>query len=73
MGDKSVKTLGSKIRFSNALDTFPLFLQNNVDFSISLTAQTTVPTHHWIGGARGVRELTLGANKIEQMLKVIPW
>ena len=50
MGDKSVKTLGSKIRFSNASNSFPPFPQNNADFFISLTAQTTVPTHHWIGG-----------------------
>ena len=72
MGDKSVKTLGSKIRFSNAWNSFPPFPQNNVDFFISLTAQTSAYTPlNW--GARDIRELTLGANKIEQMLKVIPW
>ena len=46
----------------------PLFPQNNVDFSIFQTAQTTVPTQsslHWRAG--GIRELTLDANKIEQV------
>jgi len=35
MGDISVETLGSKIRFSNILETFPPppFPSNNVDFS----------------------------------------
>ena len=43
MGNKSVETLASKIRFSSVLDTFPSSLlpspPNNVDFSISSTAQ----------------------------------
>ena len=43
MGDKSVETLGSKIRFWSALVTFSSLSPNNVDFSISSTAQTTAP------------------------------
>lgn len=70
MGDNwSIATLGSKIRFLSVLDTFSPIPSSNVDFSNSSTAQTTVPTQHWIGAAGGVRELTLDANIIEQMLK----
>ena len=69
MGDKSVETLGNKTGFLSILVTFSPFPQNNVDFSISSTAQTTAPTQHWTGGPGGIRELTLEANKIEQMLK----
>ena len=46
----SVETLGSKIRVERHGHIFPPFPQNNVDFSISLTAQTTAPTQHRIGG-----------------------
>ena len=35
MDDKSVETLGSKIRFSRVLDRFPPLSKNNVEFSIS--------------------------------------
>ena len=51
MGDKSVETLGPKIRFSSVLETSPP--PNIVDFTISLTAQTTAPTEHWTGGGGG--------------------
>ena len=44
MGVKSVETLGGEIRFSSVLDTFSSLLpappRNNVDISISSTAQT---------------------------------
>ena len=46
MSDKSVETLGSKIRFFTSWRHFSTFSQNNVDFSISSTAQTTAPTQH---------------------------
>ena len=46
MGDKSVETLCNKIEFLSISVTFPPFPQNNVDFSISSTAQTTEPTQH---------------------------
>ena len=55
MGDKSVETLSNKIEFLSILVTFSPLPQNNVDFSISSTAQTTAPTQHWIGGP-GVSE-----------------
>jgi len=47
MSDKSVETPRSEIRFSSVLETFPHpspFPQRLV------TAQTTEPTQHWIGG-----------------------
>ena len=71
MRDKSVETLGSKIRFLSVLVTFsPLPPKTMlIFFSISLTVQTTAPAQHWIGGGGGIRELTLDANKMEQMLK----
>ena len=46
MGDKSVETLGNKIEFLSILVIFSPFPQNNVEFSISSTAQTTGPTQH---------------------------
>ena len=46
MGDKSVETRSNKIEFLSILVTFFPFPQNNVDFSISSTAQTTAPTQH---------------------------
>ena len=45
MGDKSVETLGSKIRFFSVLVTYPPFPKNSVDFSISSTAQATAPSN----------------------------
>ena len=47
----SVETLGIKICLGLIFSPSP---QTNVDFSISLTAQTT-PSQHWIGG-QGVSE-----------------
>ena len=68
MGDKSVETLSNKIEFLSILVTFPPFPQNNVDFSISSTADhSAYTTLNW--GAVGIRELMLEAHKIEQMLK----
>ena len=48
MGNKSVETLGSEIQFLSILETFPPFSPNNIDFSISQTAQTMAPTQHLI-------------------------
>ena len=67
MGVKSVQTLGSKIRFSNVLDIFSSLPRNNVDISISSTARTTAPTQHLMRD-RGIRDLKLDANKLEQIL-----
>ena len=51
MGVKGVETLGSEIRSSSVLDIFfSLLPRNNVDITISSTAQTTAPTQHWIEG-----------------------
>ena len=71
MGDKTVKTLRSKIWFSSVLDTFsPLPPKTMLIFPcIPSTAHTIAPTQHWIGGAGDSRELTLNANKIQQMSK----
>ena len=69
MGDKSVETLGSKIRFSGASWThFPPSPQTML---ICLFLRLHRPQHlHNIElGAGGIRELTLDANKTEQMLK----
>ena len=46
MGDKSVETLGGKIRFSSVLDILFTLPPNNVVHSIYFTAQTTAPTQH---------------------------
>ena len=46
MSDKSVETLGNKVRFSASSKHFPPFTKNNVDFSISQTAKITAPTQH---------------------------
>ena len=55
ISDKSVKTLGSKIRFSSFLETCHLLPQNNVDFAISRTSQTTGP-HTTLNWGQGVSE-----------------
>ena len=63
MGDKSVKTLGGKIRFSASWKHPP-------PLSFLLLRQRRPHHLHNIElGARGIRELTLDANKIEKMLK----
>ena len=72
MGDKSVETLGSKIRFLNVLVRFSTLPPppNGIDYSISSAAQTTAPTQltlNW--GAGDIRGLMLDANEIEQMPK----
>ena len=38
IGDESLETLGSKIRFSSVLDTLPRLSPNNVDFPISFNS-----------------------------------
>ena len=63
----SVRHLVVKLVFERFGHIFPPSPQNG-DFSISSTAQTTAPGNIELG-AGGMRELTLDANKIEQMLK----
>ena len=68
-GDKSVETLGSKIQVLSVLVTFPPFPPKQCLFFyfFHCTDHSTYTTLNW--GAGGTRELTLDANKIEQILK----
>ena len=69
MGDKSVETVGSKIQFLSVLDTFsPLLPQTMLIFYFLDYTDHSVYTMLNCGG-RDIRELMLGANKIEQVLK----
>ena len=69
MGDKSVETLCKKIEFLSILVTFPPFPPKQCWFFyfFDCTDHRAYTTLNW--GAGGIRELTLEANKIEQMLK----
>ena len=62
MGDKSVETLGSKIRFWSTLDTSP-----PPQAMLVFADHSAYTTLNW--GAEAIRESTLDVNKIEQMLK----
>ena len=70
MGDKSVETLGSKIRFLGVLVTFSPFppfppKQCGFFYFFDCTDYSAYTALNW--GAGGFRELTLDANKIEQL------
>ena len=69
MGDKSVETLCNKIEFLSILVTFPPFPPKQCWFFyfFDCTDHIAYTTLNW--GAGGIRELTLEANKMEQMLK----
>ena len=69
MGDKSVETLSNKIEFLTILVTFSPFPPKQCWFFyfFDCTDHSAYTTLNW--GAGGIRELTLEANKIEQMLK----
>ena len=69
MSDKSVETLGNKIRFSAFWKHFPPFPPKQCWFFyfFDCTDHSAYTTLNW--GAGGIRDLTLDANKIEQMLK----
>ena len=61
MSDKSVETLAIKFDFLHLASIPPPhpFPQNNADFSIPYTAQTTAPvTQHIELGPGGIRELS---------------
>ena len=65
MGDKSVESLGSKLRFWSILETFPtLPLQTMLIFQFLRLHRLQRP-HNIELGDGGVRELMLDANKIE--------
>ena len=73
-GDKSVETRDIKFRFLSVLVTFPPpppFPPKQCWFFYLFycTDQSAFTTLIWGGGGRGIRELTLDVNKIEQMLK----
>ena len=69
MGDKSVETLSNKIEFLTILVTFSPFPPKQCWFFyfFDCTDHSAYTTLNW--GAGGIRELTLEANKIEQMRK----
>ena len=69
MGDKSLETLCNKIEFLSILVTFAPFPPKQCWFFyfFDCTDHSAYTTLNW--GPGGIRELTLEANKIEQMLK----
>ena len=69
MGDKSVETLSNKIEFLSILVTFFPFPPKQCWFFyfFDCTDHSAYTTLNW--GAGGIRELTLEANKIKQMVK----
>ena len=70
MSDKSVETLDSKIRFSAFWKDIPPPLSPKTIFIfLFLLLQRLQRLHNIELGGRGIRDLTLDANKLEQMLK----
>ena len=69
MGDKSVETLSNKIEYSSTLVTFSPFPPQQcwLFYFFDCTDHIVYTTLNW--GAGGISELTLEANKTEQMLK----
>ena len=71
MGVKSVETLGNKTRVSSVLDTFSFLPPEIMLIFLFLFPRLHRPQHlrniELRGG--GIRDLTLDANKLEQMLK----
>ena len=69
MGVKSVETLGSKIRFSSVLDIFSsLHPETMVIFLFPRLHRPQHLRNIELRG-RGIRNVTLDANKLEQILK----
>ena len=69
MGDKSVETLSSKIRFLSVLVAFPPLSPKTMLIFLFLRLHRPQRLHKIELGGRGIRELTQDANKIEEMLK----
>ena len=69
MGDNSVETLGSKIRFLSVFVTFPPLPPKTMLIFLFLRLHRPQRLHNIELGAGGIRELTLDANKVEKMLK----
>ena len=69
MGDKTVEKLGSKIRFLSVFVTFSPLPPKTMLIFLFLRLHGPQRLHNIEMGGRGVRELTLDANKVEKMLK----
>ena len=69
MGDKSVETVGSKIRFLSVFVTFSPLSPETMLIFLVLRLHRPQRLHNIELGGRGIRELTLDANKVEKMLK----
>ena len=69
MGDKSVETLGSKIRFLSVLVTFSPIPPKTMLIFRFLRLHRPQRLHNIELGAEGIRELTLDANEIEKIEK----
>ena len=69
MGDKSVETLGSKIRFLSVFVTFPPLPPKTMLIFLFLRLHRPQRLHNIELGGRGIREITLDANKVEKVLK----
>ena len=69
MGDKSVETLGSKIRFLSVLVTFSPIPPKTMLIFLFLRLHRPQRLHNIELGAGEMKELTLDANKIEKIEK----
>ena len=69
MGEKSVETLGSKIRFLSVLFIFSPLSPKTMLIFLFLRLHRPQSLHNIELGAGGIGELMLDANKIEQILK----
>ena len=69
MSDKSVETLDSKIRFSASWIHFLPLSPKTMLIFLFLRLHRPQRRHNIELGSGGIRELTLDANKIEQMPK----
>ena len=70
MGDKRVETLGSKIRFLSVFVTFSPFPPKTMLIFLFLRLHRPQRLHNIELGSRGIRELTLDANKVEKCLSI---
>ena len=69
LGEKSIGTLGSKIRFLSVLVTFSPLSSKTMLIFLFLRLHRPQRLHNIELGAGGIGELMLDANKIEQILK----
>ena len=70
MGAKSVETLGSKIRFLSVFVTFSPLPPKTMLIFLFLRLHRLQRLHNIKLGGRGIRELTLDANKVEKCLSI---